>query len=128
MTRTLSQAVFAPLPQALIAPVGSRAIPGQQSIRTMADLIVYGSIATRVFPARRLLMRWRSGWQHHRYRFGERCGGTQGSVDADRRFGDASSSPGLIEPHMHLWSTVLADSWLNCSALENRPLTTSSPG
>ena len=20
---------------------------------------------------------------------------------------------------MHLWSTVLADSWLNCSALEN---------
>ncbi|MFA7266799.1 MAG: amidohydrolase, partial [Candidatus Nanopelagicales bacterium] len=25
----------------------------------------------------------------------------------------------FVEPHMHLWSTVLADSWLNCSAIEN---------
>jgi hypothetical protein len=33
--------------------------------------------------------------------------------------GDGFVVPGLIEPHMHLWSTVLADSWLNCSALEN---------
>jgi hypothetical protein len=27
--------------------------------------------------------------------------------------------PGLIEPHMHLWGTVIFDSWLDCSPLAN---------
>lgn len=27
--------------------------------------------------------------------------------------------PGLIEPHMHLWSSVLFDTWADCSPLAN---------
>ena len=33
--------------------------------------------------------------------------------------GDQVALPGLIEPHMHLWGTVIFDSWLDCSPLAN---------
>jgi predicted amidohydrolase YtcJ len=32
---------------------------------------------------------------------------------------DGVITPGFIEPHMHLWSSVLADAWLDCSQLQN---------
>ena len=119
MTRTLSQAVFAPLPQALIAPVGGRAIPGQRSIRTMADLIVYGSISTGVPGAATAdAMAIKDG---NIIGIGS-ASDVEGLKDPSTQIvdsGDGFIVPGLIEPHMHLWSTVLADSWLNCSALEN---------
>ncbi len=33
--------------------------------------------------------------------------------------GDGVARPGLVEPHMHLWSTVLFDSWPDCSPPAN---------
>ena len=33
--------------------------------------------------------------------------------------GDRVAVPGLIEPHMHLWSTVLFDGWTDCSPFTN---------
>lgn len=33
--------------------------------------------------------------------------------------GDQVALPGLVEPHMHLWSTVIFDSWLDCSPPAN---------
>ena len=33
--------------------------------------------------------------------------------------GDRVVLPGLIEPHMHLWSTVLFDTWTDCSPFAN---------
>ena len=33
--------------------------------------------------------------------------------------GDQAALPGLVDPHMHLWSTVIFDSWLDCSPLAN---------
>lgn len=35
------------------------------------------------------------------------------------KLGDQVAVPGLIEPHMHLWSTVIFDSWLDCSPPAN---------
>jgi predicted amidohydrolase YtcJ len=33
--------------------------------------------------------------------------------------GDRVALPGLVEPHMHLWSTVLFDAWIDCSPFAN---------
>ncbi|HEY6276630.1 MAG TPA: amidohydrolase [Streptosporangiaceae bacterium] len=33
--------------------------------------------------------------------------------------GDRVAMPGLIEPHLHLWSTVLFDTWVDCSPFAN---------
>ena len=35
------------------------------------------------------------------------------------KLGDQVAVPGLIEPHMQLWSTVIYNSWLDCSPLAN---------
>ena len=48
VTSILSQAAFAPLPQALIRPMDRRSLPTQRSARSFADMIVFGSIATGV--------------------------------------------------------------------------------
>ena len=32
------------------------------------------------------------------------------------KLGDQVAVPGLIEPHMHLWSTVIFNSWLDCGS------------
>jgi hypothetical protein len=34
--------------------------------------------------------------------------------------GDHVVLPGLIEPHMHLWSTVLYEAWIDCSAITHQ--------
>ncbi len=34
--------------------------------------------------------------------------------------GDGFVTPGLIEPHMHIWASVMVDDWIDCSAIENR--------
>ena len=117
--RSLSQAAFAPLPQALVSPVGRMSIPNQRSRRPAADMIVFGSIATGN-PASPTAdaMAIKDG---NIVGIGS-ASELEGLVDASTEVvdsGDGFIVPGLIEPHMHLWSTVLADSWLNCSALEN---------
>jgi len=33
--------------------------------------------------------------------------------------GDRVAMPGFVEPHLHLWSTVLFDAWTDCSAVTN---------
>jgi len=33
--------------------------------------------------------------------------------------GDGVIAPGLVEPHMHLFSSVMVESWIDCSQLEN---------
>jgi predicted amidohydrolase YtcJ len=52
--------------------------------------------------------------------------GSQDEIDGLRgpdteivELGDQVALPGLIEPHMHLWGTVIFDSWLDCSPLAN---------
>ena len=41
--------------------------------------------------------------------------GLRGPDTEIEKLGDQVALPGLIEPHMHLWSTVIFDSWLDCS-------------
>jgi predicted amidohydrolase YtcJ len=52
--------------------------------------------------------------------------GSQDEIDGLRgpdteivELGGQVALPGLIEPHMHLWGTVIFDSWLDCSPLAN---------
>jgi len=119
ITSILSQAAFAPLPQALIRPMDRRSLPTQRSARSFADMIVFGSIATGVPGAATAdAMAIKDG---NIIGIGS-ASDIEGLKDPSTEIVDAGDGfvvPGLIEPHMHLWSTVLADSWLNCSALEN---------
>ncbi len=119
ITRTLSLAAFAPLQQALVTPVGNIVLPSQRGNRTAADMIVYGSIATGnpASPtADAMAIKDGSivGIGSASDVEGLRDSATQ-VVDS----GDGFIVPGFVEPHMHLWSTVLSDSWLNCSAIAN---------
>jgi len=41
--------------------------------------------------------------------------GLRGPDTEIEKLGAQVALPGLIEPHMHLWSTVIFDSWLDCS-------------
>lgn len=119
ITRTLSHAAFGPLQQALVSPMSRRSIPSQRGHRTAADMIVYGKIATGN-PASPTAdaMAIKDG---NIVGIGS-ASDVEGLKDAATQVvdsGDGFIVPGFIEPHMHLWSTVLADSWLNCSAIEN---------
>ena len=119
MTRRLTQTIFQPMPQAVVQPMPSIALPTQRLRRTRADLIVLGRVATGD-PANPLVdaMAVRDG---RVVALGsvsdiENLAGPDTEV---LHSGRGVISPGLIEPHMHLWVSVLADSWLNCSQLEN---------
>lgn len=43
--------------------------------------------------------------------------GLRGPATEVLELGDRVALPGLVEPHMHLWTTVVFDSWLDCSPL-----------
>ena len=45
--------------------------------------------------------------------------GLRGTDTETVEVGDRVVVPGFVEPHMHLWSTVLVDPYINCSAIEN---------
>ena len=45
--------------------------------------------------------------------------GLRGPDTEIAELGDQVALPGLVEPHMHLWSTVIFDPWLDCSPLAN---------
>jgi predicted amidohydrolase YtcJ len=118
--RELSHAAFAPLPQALVRPVSSSWIPHPRSgSSTKADTIVYGAISPGLPGSDQAeAMAIRSGII---VGIGS-VSDVEGFRDPQTEIVDAGDGvviPGLIEPHMHLWSTMLADSWENCSALEN---------
>ena len=46
-------------------------------------------------------------------------GGLRGPGTEILDLGDRVALPGLVEPHMHLWSTVLFDAWIDCSPIAN---------
>lgn len=115
----LSHAAFGPLQQALVTPVGRAGLPGQRGQRTAADMIVYGKIATGDANGTSAdAMAIKGG---NIIGIGS-ASDVEGLKDPTTQIvdgGDGFIVPGFVEPHMHLWSTVLADSWLNCSAIEN---------
>lgn len=119
ITRMLSHAAFGPLQQALVTPVGRAGLPGQRGQRTAADMIVYGKIATGDANGTSAdAMAIKGG---NIIGIGS-ASDVEGLKDPTTQIvdgGDGFIVPGFVEPHMHLWSTVLADSWLNCSAIEN---------
>ena len=119
ITRTLSHAAFGPLQQALVTPMGRSGLPVQRAQRTAADMIVYGKIATGAASGPTAdAMAIKGG---NIIGIGS-ASDVEGLKDPTTQIvdgGDGFIVPGFVEPHMHLWSTVLADSWLNCSAIEN---------
>ena len=119
ITRTLSHAAFGPLQQALVTPMGRSGLPVQRAQRTAADMIVYGKIATGdASNPTADAMAIKGG---NIIGIGS-ASDVEGLKDPTTQIvdgGDGFIVPGFVEPHMHLWSTVLADSWLNCSAIEN---------
>ena len=46
-------------------------------------------------------------------------GGLRGPGTEILELGDQVALPGLVEPHMHVWSTVLFDAWIDCSPIAN---------
>ncbi|MGB3675837.1 MAG: amidohydrolase family protein, partial [Candidatus Nanopelagicales bacterium] len=119
ITRTLSHAAFGPLQQALVTPMGRSGLPVQRAQRAAADMIVYGKIATGdASNPTADAMAIKGG---NIIGIGS-ASDVEGLKDPTTQIvdgGDGFIVPGFVEPHMHLWSTVLADSWLNCSAIEN---------
>ena len=49
-------------------------------------------------------------------------GGLRGPGTEILELGDQVALPGLVEPHMHVWSTVLFDAWIDCSPIANPTL------
>jgi len=49
----------------------------------------------------------------------EELEGLRGASTEILELGDRVALPGLIEPHMHLWSTVLFNAWTDCSPFAN---------
>lgn len=119
MTSQLTQAIFQPIPQAVVQPMPSIKLPSQRLVRTRADLIVLGKVATGD-PANPLVdaMAVRDGRVVALGSVSD-IENLAGPGTETVHSGDGVISPGFVEPHMHLWVSVLADSWLNCSQLEN---------
>lgn len=117
--RVLSAASFGQIAQPLVSPVVQSAIPRPRRRHRYADMLVLGSIATGnpAMPTASA-MAIRDG---RIVGIGE-LSDVEGLAGPETEIvsqGDGVITPGLIEPHMHLWSTVLADAWINCSQLEN---------
>ncbi len=45
--------------------------------------------------------------------------GLRGPATEILELGDRMALPGLMDPHMHLWATVLFDAWIDCSPFLN---------
>lgn len=119
LTSRMTQAMFAPMPQALVRPLGKPRIPSQRIPRTRADLVVLGKVATGD-PANPLVdaMAVRDGRVVALGSVSDMEGLTGAGTEIVET-GRGVITPGFIEPHMHLWVSVLVDSWLNCSQLQN---------
>jgi predicted amidohydrolase YtcJ len=96
---------------------GRHRVPAGSADR--ADLLVLGSIVT-MDPARPQAegLAVRGG---RVLALGSRddLEGLRGPDTEILELGDRVALPGLVEPHMHLWSTVVFDRWLDCSPLAN---------
>lgn len=92
---------------------------GHQGQPDRADLLVLGTVIT-MDPARpRAGALAVSGGRVLALGSPAELDGLRGPGTEVLELGDRVAMPGLIEPHMHLWSTVLFDSWTDCSPFTN---------
>lgn len=102
-------------PSGLVLPAGH----GRRPVTRRADLVVYGRVATGVPGAVEAEGIAVSG--------GMITGvGSKGDLDSLVGPGteivtvaDGVISPGLIEPHMHIWTTMMVEPWPDLSAVAN---------
>ena len=87
-------------------------------VTAKADLVVLGRVATGVPGAPKLrASRYPAGHQWSRFR--RRSDALVGPGTEIIKQGDGVISPGLIEPHMHIWTTMLVYPWPDLSPIAN---------
>jgi predicted amidohydrolase YtcJ len=94
-------------------------VPQQLSrTRSAADLLVLGAIATGVAGEGAVGAMAVKDGRVSALGSAEELASLAGPQTEIMNAGNGVIVPGFIEPHMHLWASVLTDSWIDCSNVE----------